>query len=193
MANQADVVLRIYGDNADTISNKILELKNDEVSIEELVTSIRDSFKDPDDLKVIDEFLKNGDKRFSFTISDGYGGYLELEGQSAWCEPYESINVLEHLYDVKIYYLVYESSNDIYETNDMEGDVFGDDFKYALDSNNHYGRVDESTLVDEAEKYYESDFFDVDDVFDTTINGSDPHEDDMCTYFYLLKLERVEQ
>lgn len=194
MANYADVTLRIYGNDVNKLNNKFSSFVSN-LSAEYIISELREDFiKDEDKIELIDNFLKNGDKRFSFMIFNEDDNFLELVGQSAWAEPYDFIKVLSKLYnDINIYYLVYEPCCEVYQTNDMDGTVFSEsNFGYALDVEGCYGPVTENTLLEEAIKYYETDFFDSDDVWDFYNSAIDPHiHKDDDEYFNLLKLERI--
>lgn len=192
MANYADVTLRIYGEGANKLNHRFGSMVSS-LSAEYMVKELKNDFTDESKLELIDEFLKNGDKRFDFIVFNSDDDFIELAGQSAWSEPYDFIRLISDLYDTLIYHLVYEPSCEIYQTNDIDGTIFGDyAYKYALDCDGNYGPISEDALIAEAEDYYESDFFDADDVWEYYSNALDPHEhEDDDKYFYLLKLERV--
>ena len=75
--------------------------------------------------------------------------HVSIECETAWGEMHEFRHFLEQQYPgSKIYYCVEESGNEVYATNDADGEFFPD--RYCLDS---YDGLEYFETIEEAAKY----------------------------------------
>lgn len=112
--------------------------------------------------------------------------HVSIECETAWDEMPEFRHFLEQQYPgSKIYYCVEESGNEVYATNDADGDYFPN--RYCLDS---YDGLEYFETIEEAAKYIgeiigkdlKSDFAEIEQAIDDYMEGHDNSDESWMSF-----------